>query len=273
MLLAAIFSDQAKARRGAQALHGLHATGVATLFAHALIERDRRRYRLDIREPFHEGMVAAAPGAAALVGSLVSLVGGPMTAAMVTVESGLVAAMRDAMEAGLDPTFLEEVAARLRPGSFGIFAELEMEDPGLLASAMAPLGGRLMRQEGRGFRLEEVLLHETEAMREGLDRAPANPAASGSDAAAGTRRRAGRAELRRSMNRARAFAGALRREAVAKVAVLRAQAALAAPAARAMVEARAGRVRTELEERARRLDRLVEDMEHLCPPPKDRSRR
>jgi uncharacterized membrane protein len=264
MLLAAVFDDQAKAHEGTRALHAFHSGGVITVYTHALLERDRRRGVLSVREPFHEGMVAAAPAAAALVGALVSLAGGPMTAAMLTLESGLVGTVRDVIEAGLDPAFFEEVAAKLRPGSFGLVAEVELEETVPLESRMVSLSGRMAFQKGHGVRLEELMLREAEALRRSHSRlfAPQDV----DDASGNAMRQASVAELRRAVQRARQHASALRREALAKVAVLRAQAALIDGPARQQIEARAGRVRTEWEERAQRLDRLIEDIGHLLPP-------
>ena len=266
MLLAATFDDQAKVHDGVGALHELHSGGMITVYAHALLERDRRRSRLSVREPFHEGMVAAAPAAAALVGALVSLVGGPMTAAMLTLESGLVGTVRDVVEAGLDPTFLEDVTATLRSGNFGLVAEVELEDPLPLESSMASLGARMACQEGNGIRLEELLLREAETLRRSHSRLFTCSPQDVGGAPARAMRRASVSDLRRSVERARLHASALRREAVAKVAVLRAQAALTDRSARQQVELRAGRVRTALEERARQLDRLIEDIAPLLRP-------
>jgi uncharacterized membrane protein len=270
MLLAAVFDDQAKAQDGSRLLQALHSEGIVTLYAHALVERERRRRQLSVREPFHEGMVAAAPAAAALVGALISLIGGPTTSAMLTLESGLVGAVRDVIEAGLDPAFLEDVAARLRPGSFCLVAELEADEPFALDAGIACLGGRTMRQEGCAIRLEELVLRNAEALRQSHNRLLASPPDGASAVAASAMRRANVAELRQYLERARLLAAVLRRQATAKVAVLRSQAALTGGPARQMIEARAGRARTLLEERAIRLDRLIEDIGPLLARARER---
>ena len=270
MLLAAVFDDQAKAQDGTRLLEALHSEGIVTLYAHALLERERRRRQLSVREPFHEGMVAAAPAAAALVGALVSLIGGPTTSAMLTLESGLVGAVRDVIEAGLDPALLEDVAARLRPGSFCIVAELEADDPFALEAGIASLGGRTTRQEGCDVRLEELVLRNAEAVRQSHSRILTSPPDDTRAVAASAMRRARVAELRQYLERARLLAAVLRRQAIAKVAVLRSQAALIGGPARQTIEARAGRARTLLEERALRLDRLIEDIGPLLTRTRER---
>lgn len=271
MLLAAVFEDGTKVREGLRLLQGIHTAGGMTLYAHALMERETRRCRLSVREPFQEDVVAAAPAATALVGALVSLVGGPTTAAMMTIESGMVATVRDVFEAGLDPAFLEEVTAGLYPGSLCIIAEVDLEEPLSLEVGIAKLSGRMLRQEAQHVRLEELVLREAEALRRThhrlLSAAPLVLEADERETRA--MRRVSAADLRHCLERARLLAATLRREAVAKVAVLRAQAAMAAGPARQLIDARARRLRTELEDRALRLDGLIDEMGPLVRPSPD----
>jgi hypothetical protein len=268
MLLAAVFEDGAKAQQGTRVLREVHTAGDMTLYAHALMECETRRRRLSVREPFQEGLIAAAPAATALVGALVSLVGGPMTAAMMTIESGIVAAVRDVFEAGLDPVFLEDITARLCPGNLCIIAEVDLEEPLSLEVRIAKLGGRMMCQEAQHVRLEELVLREAEALRRTQHRLLSSPPLEldADEMVIRTLRWASAADLRQCLARAKLLAATLRREAVAKVTVLRAQAAMADGAARQLIDARARRLRTELEDRARRLDGLIEEMGPLVRP-------
>jgi hypothetical protein len=268
MLLAAVFEDGAKAQQGTRVLREVHTAGDMTLYAHALMECETRRRRLSVREPFQEGLIAAAPAATALVGALVSLVGGPMTAAMMTIESGIVAAVRDVFEAGLDPVFLEDITARLCPGNLCIIAEVDLEEPLSLEVRIAKLGGRMMCQEAQHVRLEELVLREAEALRRTQHRLLSSPPLEleADEMVIRALRWASAADLRQCLARAKLLAATLRREAVAKVTVLRAQAAMADGAARQLIDARARRLRTELEDRARRLDGLIEEMGPLVRP-------
>jgi hypothetical protein len=268
MLLAAVFEDWTKAQQGTRVLREVHTACDMTLYAHALMECETRRRRLSVREPFQEGLIAAAPAATALVGALVSLVGGPMTAAMMTIESGIVAAVRDVFEAGLDPVFLEDITARLCPGNLCIIAEVDLEEPLSLEVRIAKLGGRMMCQEAQHVRLEELVLREAEALRRTQHRLLSSPPLEldADEMVIRTLRWASAADLRQCLARAKLLAATLRREAVAKVTVLRAQAAMADGAARQLIDARARRLRTELEDRARRLDGLIEEMGPLVRP-------
>jgi uncharacterized membrane protein len=259
MLLVAVFDEEEDAQAGAEALRDLHDEGTVSLYAFALVMRELRGKGLSIREPFGRDVVAAAPAAGAAVGALVSLIGGPATAAMRTVGSGLVEAVRDLVEAGLDPAFLEQIARRLRPGTAGLVAEAEEDGLLPLEARLLSLGGHVLRHENERTKPEEFVMRDIIALRRGLAELRKEGEGAKHAAVAKTVLRSRQAELRRALERARLLARALRREAVAKVAVLRSQAAHMQGEARAAVEDRAGRVRAALEARASRLDQFVED--------------
>ena len=118
VLLVAIFEDEAGAKAGACALRDLHAEGILTLYASAVVARRAKGGGLEIRRPIAEGEGLSAPAVGAAVGALVSLLGGPVTAAARTTPSGLLGPVRDLAEAGLDAEFLEQVSRDLRPGQW-----------------------------------------------------------------------------------------------------------------------------------------------------------
>jgi uncharacterized membrane protein len=259
-LLVMVFDDEAGSREGAQALRALHAEGAITLYASAIVAREPRGRGLAIREPVGEAEGAAAPIVGAMLGALVALLGGPATAVARTVEAGLVAAVRDLVEAGLGAGYLEQISRQLQAGRCAVVASAEEESPIPLELVVASLGGSVLRHGHGGTGADEIVMREVEGLRRDLaalrqDRNLAKASAAG-QAVPRTRE----AELRRSLKHARLLAGALRREAAAKVSVLRAQAAILDGEARAAVESRAGRVRAALEARASRLDRLVGDV-------------
>jgi uncharacterized membrane protein len=260
-LLVAVFDDEGGAHRGADALRALHAEGTVTLYASAIVARGARGAGVAVREPMAEGAGTAAPVVGAAVGALVTLLGGPLAAVGRTIDGALAGAVRDLAEAGLDGSILERVSRRLQPGGGAVLGHVEEEAPLPVDSRVAALGGRVLRHGLVGTAPEERIAREAAALRAALaglreDRLGTTAA----PAAVRAMRRTRAAEFRRALARAEALARALRCEAVAKVAVLRAQAAGLDGAARLAVENRAGAVRAELEARAARLDRLVEDL-------------
>ena len=257
-LLVAVFADEAGARKSAETLQALHADGTLTLYAWAIVARELRGAGLVLREPMRDGAGAAAPAVGAAVGALVSLLGGPLTAVTRTVASGLVGAVRDLGEAGLDAAFLEQVSRGLQTGGGALVAEVQEERQWPLDAAFLAQGGRVFRHRLAATLAEERVLHEVAGLRSELMKLQAEL---GDAALADAQRPVWRArtlELRQVLGRARAQAAAIRREAAAKVARLRAQAAQLEGAARTAIEHRAATVRAELETRAAKLDRIAD---------------
>jgi uncharacterized membrane protein len=259
VLLVVVFDDETGADAGADALRALHTEGGLTLYAVSVVARRAKGGGLEVRAPMARGEGASAPAVGAAVGALVSLLGGPLTAAARTAECGLVGPVRDLAAAGLDAGFLEQISRDLRPGGGAAVAQVEDEDGQLVLDArLGALGGRVLRHRLAGSLAEERLMQDLAALRGDLARIEAVRNNEEHAAAAKAARRTRTAELKRALKRAQDIAVALRREGAAKVEVLRAQAARLEGDARAAVENRASRVRAGLEARAARLDRVVE---------------
>jgi uncharacterized membrane protein len=256
-LLVTLFDDAARARDGAALLHALHAEGALSLYALAVVARAPRGGGVVVGEPVSAGRSTAAPAVGAAVGALVTLLGGAVTAATRTLDGGLVGAVHDLGEAGLDSRLLARIARDLPRGGAAVIAEVEEWIPPRADAQVAGLGGRAFRHHLAGALVVEGITREVEALRRELAdlRAPPRDGRQASTPGGLLRDRA--AELRRAVRRGAALAAALRREGTAKVAVLREQAERLEGEARASVEGRAATVRASLEARAARLDRVA----------------
>jgi uncharacterized membrane protein len=257
-LLVTVFVDEAGARAGAKILQALHADGTLTVYASAIVAHPPRGAGLVVREPLRHGTGAAAPAVGAAIGALVSLLGGPLTAVARTVASGLVGAVRDLGEAGIDPAFLEQVSRNLQVGGGVVVTEVEEERQLPLDARILARGGRVLRHRLAGTLAEERIVREVTALRSEVARLQADRGEAEHADAQWSVRRARTLELRQTLGRAVAQADALRREGAAKVVVLRAQAAQFEGAARTAIEHRAATVRAGLEARAARLDHIAE---------------
>jgi len=253
-LLVVVFDDEAGARGGADILRGLHAAGTLTLYALAIVAPDPRAAGLVAREPVEEGMGPAAPAVGAAVGALVSLLGGPLALASHTVASGLVGAVRDLDQAGLDAEFLEQVSRGLHAGGAAVVAEIDEERQLPFEAPAIAQGGRVFRHRLAGALPEDQALRRVAALRSEVARLREERAEPEHADAKRAVRQARSRELRRAERRARSLADAIRRESAAKIAVLQAQAARLAGAARTTVERRAAMVQAALEARAARLE-------------------
>jgi uncharacterized membrane protein len=149
-------------------LRALDAEGALSLYAVAVIVRPPTRGAgVVVGEPVHAGGGgAAAPSVGAAVGALVTLLGGPGTAAACTLEAGLAGAVRDLEEAGLDHRFLARVARHLRPGGGAVIAEEEEGERSRLEARFAELGGRVVRHRLAGALAGERLTRVAAALRD-----------------------------------------------------------------------------------------------------------
>jgi len=264
-LLMIVFEDEARAREGVRMLRTLHSTGAVTVYSLAIVVRESRGHGLVVSEPMAEGSGAAAPALGAGIGAIVSFLGGPVSNVTRTVDLGLVTAVRDLIEAGIDANFLEQVSRHLRAGRNLVLVEAEGASPLPLETRVLALGGGIIRHGQGRIAPVELLIREVEALRSKLVDLRQEPGRMEHPTTASAVWRALVIELRRSLERAQLMASGLRCEAEAKVAVLRAQAASFEGEARTSLESRAGTVRTELEAQVSSLDRLVEDLAWLAP--------
>ncbi|WP_431267689.1 hypothetical protein [Dankookia sp. P2] len=239
-------------------MQDLHADGTLTLYAAAVVGHDEGSIGLTVRVATEPHAALAAPAVGAAVGALVTLLGGTLALASHSVTSGLVGAVRDLDEAGLDAGFLHRISRRLRASGEVVVAEVEEERQLPLDSRILALGGRISRHRLLRSLSEERTVRELSALSGELHRLRSEP----NDmvgAAAGARVKRDRMhEFQRLVAETQALARNLRSEAAVKVAVLRAQAARLDGPARQAVEQRAAVVRSDMEARAARLERTAE---------------
>ena len=85
--------------------------------AAAVVGQSEGSMGLTVRIATEPHAAAAAPAVGAAVGALVTLLGGTLTLASRSVTSGLVGAVRDLDEAGLDAGVLHRISRQLRASS------------------------------------------------------------------------------------------------------------------------------------------------------------
>jgi hypothetical protein len=257
-LLVALFDSDARALEGARLLHESHAEGRLSVYALAIVARAPNGASLTARVPVSPGKGAAAPAVAAAVGVLVSLIGGPVSAVLRTVRSGLVNTVSEIYRVGLDARFLERISHDLQPGGAAVIAEVEEERPLMFDTRVGALGGHAFRHHLEGPLAVARIEREVSALRDEVAKLRAQ-LRNGQDAATLkelSRKRA--MELQQAKRRAGALADALRHEGVAKIAVLRAQMAGLDGEARAAIARRAATVRASFEARASSLDQVAD---------------
>jgi hypothetical protein len=258
VLLVAAFADGTGVGAAVRTLQDLHADGTLTLYAAAVVGHHEGSMGLAVRVATEPHAAAAAPAAGAAVGALVTLLGGTLTLASRSVTSGLVGAVRDLDEAGLDAGFLQRISRRLRASGDAVVAEVEEERQLPLDSRILALGGRISRHRLLRSLSEERTVRELSALTDELRRLRTEPSDTVGAVAGARIKRDRMRELQRLVSETQVLARNLRIKAAAKVAVLRAQATQLDGLARQTVEQRAATVRSHLEARAAKLDGIAE---------------
>jgi uncharacterized membrane protein len=141
-----VFNDERQAYEGSRALHELHKEGGVTLYADAVIVKERSG-RVSVKHATAEGPTGTLFGL--LSGALVGLLGGPVGPAIGAGAGTLVGAAFDLARAGINGDFLEDVSEHLLPGTAAVITEVDEE-------WQAPIDGRMEALHGHVFRRNRI---------------------------------------------------------------------------------------------------------------------
>src|SRR6185369_345427 len=119
-MLVAVFTNEADAYKGVNALKDLHNSGDITLYASSVIVKDRTS-SVSVKQSDDEGPIGTALGL--LTGALVGLLGGPVGAAAGAYVGGLGALLYDVNQSGVDYQFVDDVSEVLLPGRAAVIAD------------------------------------------------------------------------------------------------------------------------------------------------------
>jgi uncharacterized membrane protein len=141
-IVAAIFPDKAKAAEGNLALKKLVAEGIA-VHASAIVSRNADS-KLSLTEYAYEGSHVAA--AAALIGGLAGLPGGPIAAAVGAAGGALFGVAAELTEKGEQTRLLDRISDKLAPGHTALVADIAEEGTSSFDARMSAMGGIILRQ-------------------------------------------------------------------------------------------------------------------------------
>ena len=257
MLAVVVFDEEVRTNGFLQSLRALHDQGRITVYAAATLARSAAGTAPVPGVSLGKAEAATGPSVGAAIGALVSLLDGPLAAATRAVPQGLVGAIRDLDDAGLNAAFVEQVSDDFPPGGGAVLAEVEEIQPLLLDALGLEHGGRLLRQRLAGAFAERRLIAEIQALRHELARLEVlNPRQESVVLTANLRRSKG-TELASAIRRARNLAAGLRREMAAKRRVFDEQAARLGQGPRAVLHRRAAVVEARMGRRAELLERAA----------------
>jgi uncharacterized membrane protein len=251
-MLVAVFDTESAAFEGLSALRDLHRDGDITLYASAVIVKDKSG-NMSVKQEADTGPVGTAVGL--LTGALIGLVGGPAGLALGASLGGLTGLLFDLDQSGIGATFLGDVSKTLTAGKAALLAELEESWTTPVDTRLHKLGGIVFRRL-RSEVIEDQLVRESaafeadlKALEDDLKHGVAeNRAASQKDIDHVKK------QIKATQDQAKERLDQARAEMDARVKSLQDQARGASDRAKARVEKRIAEVKADFEVRSRKLN-------------------
>jgi uncharacterized membrane protein len=142
-MLVVVFDSEAKAYEGIDALAQLDTEGTITVYAHAVIGKNADG-TANIRKHNDTGPMKAVVGLE--IGSLVTLLSGPLALAIGAGTGFLAGGAADLHKARVGKDFVEDVSRELQPNRFALVAEIEEESTTPVDTGMEKIGGKVFRR-------------------------------------------------------------------------------------------------------------------------------
>jgi uncharacterized membrane protein len=157
-MLVAVFDNETAAFDGLSALRDLHRDGDVTLYAWAVIVKDRTGM-ISVKQALEEGGLPLGAALGLLTGKLLKLLRGPAGLAIGASLPGLTGFLFDLDMSRIGPTFLYDVAKALTRGKAAVLAEVE-------EGSTTRVDARLRRHGGMVFRRLPAEVIETQLIRQ-----------------------------------------------------------------------------------------------------------
>ncbi|MDA9411052.1 MULTISPECIES: DUF1269 domain-containing protein [unclassified Bradyrhizobium] len=155
-MLVAVFETEASAFEGLSALRELHQEGDITLYASAVVVKDKAG-KNEVKQAADQGPVGTAVGL--VTGSLIGLLAGPAGLLVGASLGGLGGLAFDLDSSGISAAFLDEVSKELSPGKAAVLADVG-------ETWMTPVDTRLHKLGATVFRRLRSEVIEDQLMRE-----------------------------------------------------------------------------------------------------------
>lgn len=158
-MLVAVFDNEAAAFKGQNALKDLHRDGDISLYASAVIVKDKTG-AISIKQAADDGPVGTALGL--LTGGLIGILAGPAGLAVGATVGALTGSLFDLDRIGIGETFLDDVSKNLTVGKAAVLAEVEESWTTPVDTRLRELGGIVFRRL-RAEVVEDQLVRESVA--------------------------------------------------------------------------------------------------------------
>jgi len=251
-MLVAVFDTESAAFEGLSALRDLHGDGDITLYASAVMVKDKTG-KITVKQEADEGPVGTAVGL--LTGSLIGILGGPAGLALGASLGGLTGFLGDLARGGIGATFLDDVSKTLTPGKAAVVTEVEESWTTPVDTRVHKLGGIVFRRL-RSEVVEDQLVRESaafeadlKALEDDLKRGVAeNRAAIQKDIEQVKK------QIKSTQEQAKARLDQAKAEMDARIKSLQEQAKGASERAKARIEKRIADVKADFEVRSKKLN-------------------
>ena len=160
-ILVSVFDSERVAFEGLTALKELHRDGDISLYASTVIAKDPSGV-VSVRQAADRGPVGTLAGI--VTGGLVGLLGGPAGIALGAYIGGFGGLMYDLFKAGVSMDFVDEISAKLTPGTAAIVADVDESWVTPVDTRLGALGGTTFRRQP-GEVVDAELIRETDAAR------------------------------------------------------------------------------------------------------------
>jgi uncharacterized membrane protein len=144
-MLVAVFDNETAAFDGLSALRDLHRDGDITLYAWAVIVKDRTG-KISVKQALEEGGPPLGAALGLLTGKLLKLLRGPAGLAIGASLPGFTAFLFDLDMSRIGPTLLDDVAKALTPGKAAVLAEVEEGSTTRVDARLRKHGGMVLRR-------------------------------------------------------------------------------------------------------------------------------
>lgn len=245
-MLVVVFDDESKAYEGSHALRQLDAEGSIAIHSESVIKKNADR-TVTVKQMDDAFPIRIAGGTA--IGSLLGLLEGPVGLGVGGVAGALAGSIGDLNVAGVDAEFLDDVAATLTPGKFGLIADISEEWVTPVDTRMEALSGTVFRSARKSVE-DEQRARDVAVLRAEIDQLKAEQVRSRADHKAKIQAQIDKlqAKLQAKLDQAKQRSAQIKSETHAKVLALQKKAEKAQGAIKANLDARVKQIRDEYEQ-------------------------
>jgi uncharacterized membrane protein len=251
-MLISVFDTEASAFEGLNALRELHRAGDITLYASAVVAKDKTG-KIAVRQAADDGPVGTAVGL--LTGGMIGILGGPAGLAIGAALGGFTGFLFDLDQSGIGATFLDDVSKTLTAGKAAVLAEVA-------ESWTTPVNTRLHAHGGVVFRrlrsevVEDQIARESAAFEADLKALQADLKHAVAEDRAAIEKDIEHAKRQIAVTQAHAKArlDQARAETDARIKALQDQAQGATDRAKARIEKRIAEARADFQARSNKLE-------------------